>query len=68
MGRHGAYAAARRTICRGYTDIHSLAVNGDDLKLLGITGAEIGRTLSRLLRLVNSGEAENDREALLKRI
>jgi tRNA nucleotidyltransferase (CCA-adding enzyme) len=42
-----------------------LAVNGDDLIKLGYKGEEIGRILQELLNKVITGEAINEKEALL---
>ena len=44
--------------------ISDLAINGDDLKKLGMRGKEIGDRLNDLLLLVVSGKAENSRSAL----
>ncbi len=43
-----------------------LAIDGNDIKALGISGREIGRILSSLLSLVASGELENKKEMLLE--
>ncbi|MBQ9618684.1 MAG: hypothetical protein IJR48_09990, partial [Oscillibacter sp.] len=43
-----------------------LAVNGDDLLSLGLSGRQIGRTLDALLNGVIEGELSNDRETLLE--
>lgn len=49
------------------TKISDLAVNGNDLIALGFEkGRAIGDTLSYLLKKVVSGEAENEKEALLR--
>ena len=45
--------------------ICDLAVNGTDLKAMGINGKDIGKNLKNLLRKVTSGELENDKNALL---
>ncbi len=44
-----------------------LAIGGNELKELGITGKGIGDTLSELLDLCMKGECENTRDALLER-
>ncbi len=46
--------------------LSKLAVNGNDMLEIGLSGREIGAALSFLLEAVISGEAENDRQALLK--
>ena len=43
-----------------------LAINGNDIKVLGISGREIGEMLSYLLSLVASGELENKKDALFE--
>lgn len=45
--------------------LRDLAVNGNDMKKLGLTGVEIGAVLNYLLELVINEECENDREKLL---
>ena len=48
-------------------EVKDLAVSGKDLISLGMQpGPEIGQTLRRLLQAVLDGEAENDRETLLR--
>lgn len=47
--------------------LKDLAVNGNDLKTLGLTGADIGKTLQYLLELVIDEKCENERRALLER-
>ncbi len=47
------------------TSISELAVNGDDLKELGLCGRDIGKALASLLTLVLDGECKNEREELL---
>ena len=42
-----------------------LAIDGNDIKALGITGKEIGKTLSCLLSCAASGELENKKDTLL---
>ncbi len=46
--------------------VGELAVNGNDVKRLGLKGEEIGMALSSLLRECIDGRLENDREKLLK--
>lgn len=49
--------------------VKALAVNGNDIKQLGITnGRKIGECLNRLYSLVIDGEAANDKEQLLSKI
>lgn len=43
-----------------------LAINGNDIKVLGISGREIGEMLFYLLSLVASGEIENKKDALFE--
>ncbi len=43
-----------------------LAVNGNDMALLGLSGAAIGETLHALLLQVTRGRLPNEREALLE--
>ena len=45
--------------------VRQLAVSGDDLTGLGLSGPAVGEALRRLLRLVQSGELPNERAALL---
>ena len=45
--------------------LKQLAVNGNDMKGLGYSGAEIGEKLQQLLELVIDGKCENEREALI---
>lgn len=47
--------------------ISDLAVRGEDLIALGLSGREVGAALRALLELVISGEVENKREALLNK-
>ena len=48
--------------------LKDLAVTGEDLMQMGITGRKIGETLRYVLDLVLRDEAENNREVLLSRI
>lgn len=46
--------------------LRQLAVNGRDLEALGLSGAQIGKTLHALLEGVLAGTLDNDRDALLR--
>ena len=46
--------------------LRQLAVRGDDLTALGLSGPAVGRMLQTLLERVLDGEAPNEREALMK--
>lgn len=61
-----AQAAMERILARGdcYT-LSMLAVNGNDLLSLGISGRDIGKTLAKLLDAVIAGDVPNDRDTLL---
>ena len=48
--------------------LSDLAVCGNDIKALGISGRDIGKALSALLSAVISGEVENERDKLLEYI
>lgn len=48
--------------------LSDLAICGDDIKALGISGRDIGKALSALLSAVISGEVENEKNALLEYI
>ena len=48
--------------------VRDLAIKGQDLAALGITGTRIGETLSFLLEEVMQDRVENTREALLQKI
>ncbi len=45
--------------------LKDLAINGNDLKALGISGKDIGTALKKLLNAVIDGKAENTKEALI---
>jgi len=45
--------------------LRQLAVNGNDLLALGLSGPEVGAALEKLLSAVVDGEVPNDRHALL---
>ena len=50
-------------------NIRTLAINGSDLKALGISeGRQIGRILKQMLELVIEGSVENERESLLSAV
>lgn len=59
----GAEELARRNCVP--TSVSELAVTGKDLMTLGLTGREIGQTLSYLLGVVMTEPAYNNKEALL---
>ena len=46
--------------------LRDLAINGDDLLSLGLSGKEIGESLERCLTAVTEGDVPNEREALLE--
>lgn len=48
--------------------LHDLDVNGNDLIKIGMHGAEIGKTLDRLLNLVIEGKLPNEHDILLNYI
>ena len=48
--------------------LRQLAINGNDLLGLGLSGPEIGRTLQRLLEQVMDGRLPNDRDTLLEAV
>ena len=50
---------------RNCLSLKDLAVNGNDLLALGITGRQIGETLNHLLEQVMDEALSNDRESLL---
>lgn len=50
-------------------NIRTLAINGSDLKALGISeGRQIGRILKQMLELVIEGSVENEQESLLSAV
>lgn len=55
-------ALLRQGVCHS---LRQLAVNGDDLRAIGLTGRQIGDTLQALLLCAARGEALNERGALL---
>ena len=48
--------------------LRQLAVHGNVLLHLGLSGPEVGRTLQTLLERVMDGRLPNDREALLSAV
>lgn len=63
----GAFTLVEEAIASGVPySVGALAVGGGDLLQIGLSGAEIGRELKRLLSAVMDGECENTKEALLK--
>ena len=46
----------------------NLAVTGNDLKAIGVTGRDIGKTLNDLLENVMNGHLPNEKEALLRSV
>lgn len=60
------YRRAVRIAYRDPVEVSDLAVNGDDLLTVGITGKRLGDTLRALLQYVLDDPARNTREALLR--
>ena len=60
------YRRAIRIAYRDPVEVSDLAVNGDDLLKIGITGKRLGNTLRSLLKYVLEDPARNTREALLR--
>jgi len=60
------YRRAIRIAYRDPVEVSDLAVNGDDLLKVGITGKRLGETLRALLQYVLEDPMRNNREALLK--
>ncbi len=48
--------------------LKDLAINGNDLKALGLQGRAIGQTLNKLLASVLEEELPNEKEALIRRV
>ncbi|MGM9521110.1 MAG: CCA tRNA nucleotidyltransferase [Oscillospiraceae bacterium] len=48
-----------------FVTVRELAVNGDDLKTLGLRGREIGAALCTLSRAATLGQVENERDKLM---
>ncbi|MEO7216698.1 MAG: CCA tRNA nucleotidyltransferase [Gemmatimonadaceae bacterium] len=61
------YRRAIRIAYRDPVEVSDLAVNGDDLLTVGITGKRLGETLRALLQYVLEDPARNTRETLLQR-
>ncbi|MEO9249785.1 MAG: CCA tRNA nucleotidyltransferase [Gemmatimonadaceae bacterium] len=61
-----AYRRAIRIAYRDPVEVSDLAVNGDDLLKVGITGKRLGETLRSLLQFVLEDPARNTREVLLR--
>jgi tRNA nucleotidyltransferase (CCA-adding enzyme) len=61
------YRRAIRIAYRDPVEISDLAVNGDDLLRIGITGKRLGETLRALLRYVLEDPSRNTVEGLLDR-
>lgn len=62
---HSAYRRAVRVAWRDPVEIGDLALDGSDLKSIGITGPAVGRTLRKLLETVITDPASNTRDSLL---
>ncbi len=60
------YRRAIRIAYRDPVEVSDLAVNGDDLLKIGISGKRLGNTLRLLLKYVLEDPARNTREALLR--
>ena len=64
----GAYSLIEEYLEMGLPyRLSDLAVCGDDVKALGISGRDIGKTLSSLLFAVIKGEIPNEKNAVLER-
>ncbi len=63
-----AYRRAIRIAYRDPVEVSDLAVNGDDLLRVGITGKRLGETLRSLLQFVLEDPARNTPEVLLHRV
>ena len=57
-----AYEIVRSDEC---FSLRQLAINGNDIAALGISGRQIGETLDKLLSKVVDEELPNEKEALL---
>jgi tRNA nucleotidyltransferase (CCA-adding enzyme) len=60
------YRRAVRIAYRDPVEVSDLAVNGDDLLKVGISGKRLGETLRTLLQYVLDDPTRNTREALLQ--
>jgi hypothetical protein len=66
LGRRGSLQAMRDVINSGEcVSLRQLAINGDDLLLLGFSGKGLGKTLWVLLEHVLEKPKDNTRETLL---
>ena len=64
---HSVYRLSHRAAMREPVELSDLAIDGDDLRQLGIRpGPDLGKILSRLLDLVLDDPAMNTRERLLE--
>ena len=61
------YRRAIRIAYRDPVEVSDLAVNGDDLLKVGITGKRLGETLRSLLKYVLEDPSRNTQDALLQR-
>lgn len=61
------YRRAVRIAYRDPVEVSDLAVNGDDLLKVGITGKRLGETLRSLLKYVLEDPTRNTQDALLQR-
>jgi tRNA nucleotidyltransferase (CCA-adding enzyme) len=59
------YRRAIRIAYRDPIEVADLAIGGDDLEKIGITGPAVGRTLRNLLQHVINDPAVNTRDRLL---
>ena len=63
---HSLYRQSLRTALRDPVDLRDLAIDGDDLRQLGVApGPQLGKILAALLELVLRDPALNTRERLL---
>ena len=63
---HSLYRRSLRTALRDPVDLRDLAIDGDDLRLVGVApGPKLGKILAALLELVLRDPALNTRERLL---
>ena len=65
---HAAEKTAREVIAEQECfSLKDLAVNGNDMKNIGLTGRDIGKALNTLLELVIDEKCENEKSALIER-